>query len=89
MPLNGAYTLADCTEPMLALVCRKCDRAGRYKVARLIAEHGADMKLPELRHMLAKCPRTLLNQRPRSESDPCGVEYAKPIGGDASRVTPA
>jgi hypothetical protein len=39
------------------LVRRKCDRARRYKVARLIAEQGADMKLPELRHVLAKCPR--------------------------------
>jgi hypothetical protein len=63
MPRDGAYILADCTSPMLELVCRKCDRAGRFSVARLIAEHGADMRLPNLRHRLAKCPRTLPSQR--------------------------
>jgi hypothetical protein len=29
MPRAGAYTLANGTEPMLELVCRKCDRFGR------------------------------------------------------------
>jgi len=80
MPRDGAYTLADCTEPTLELVCRKCGRSGRYNVARLIAEYGIDMKLPDLRHRLAKCPGTGPDQRPVSESDPCGVEYAKPPG---------
>jgi hypothetical protein len=75
MPRDGAYTLADCTKPTLELACRKCERSGRFNVARLIAEHGADMKLPELRHILAKCPRTEPSQRPVSESDPCAVEY--------------
>jgi hypothetical protein len=79
MPRDGAYTLGDCADPILKLVCRKCDRVGRYGVARLIAEHGADMQLPSLRHVLAKCPRTLANHRPRSESDPCGVEFATPL----------
>jgi hypothetical protein len=76
MPRDGAMLLSDLTEPMLDLVCAKCGRAGRYSVARLIAEHGADVKLPDLRHRLAKCARTLPRQRPVSESDPCGVEYA-------------
>jgi hypothetical protein len=41
---------------------------------------GPDAKLQDLRHRLAKCPRTLLNRRRVSESDPCGVEFAKPLG---------
>ena len=57
-PRDVAHTLADRTEPMLELICRKCGRAGRFNVARLIAEHRTDKKLPELRHVLAKCPRT-------------------------------
>jgi hypothetical protein len=64
---------------MLELVCRKCGRLGRFNVAKLIADYGADMKLPELRHVLAKCERTLPNQTPRVMSDPCGVEYVKPM----------
>jgi hypothetical protein len=81
MPRHGAYTLADCTDPMLELVCAKCGRSGRFNVTRLIAEYGADKKLPDLRHVLARCPRTRPDQRPVSDNDPCGVEYAKPLGG--------
>jgi hypothetical protein len=81
MPRDGAYTLSDHKAAMLELIGRKCGRSGRFSVERLIAEHGTDKKLPELRHVLAKCPRTGSDQRPVSESDPCGVEYANPIGG--------
>jgi hypothetical protein len=80
MPRDGAYTLGDCTKPTLELVCRKCERSGRFNVGRLIAEYGADKKLPELRHVLAKCPRTLPNHRSVNESDPCGVEYVTRAG---------
>jgi hypothetical protein len=38
MPRDGAVLLSDLSEPMLELVCRKCGRAGRFSVARLIAE---------------------------------------------------
>jgi hypothetical protein len=69
---DGALTLADHPGPMVRLRCRKCDRIGRYRLARLIAVYGSDAKLPDLRHRLAKCPRTLLNHWPVSESDPCG-----------------
>jgi DNA polymerase III epsilon subunit-like protein len=75
MPRDGAYTLADRTEPMLELVCRKCGRFGRYSVARLIAEYGIDKKLPDLRHGSANCPRTGPNQCPVNNADPCAVEY--------------
>jgi hypothetical protein len=38
-------------------------------VARLSADYGADMKLPDLRHKLAQCPRR------EDMRDPCEVEY--------------
>jgi hypothetical protein len=45
----------------------------RYNVQRLIAAHGADMKLPELRTMFANCKKA----RSRSVSiyDGCKAKY--------------
>jgi hypothetical protein len=42
---------------MLEVAWRRCDRRGKLRLARLIAEHGADISLPELRTILAgDCP---------------------------------
>ena len=60
MPRNGAVTLGDIAGKvaMLEAACSRCERRGRYRVARLIAEHGPDMSLPELRFIIAAdCPR--------------------------------
>jgi hypothetical protein len=51
-------TLADYPDDMVRIECNKCGRSGRLNKARLIAEHGPDISLPELRHVLAACPRT-------------------------------
>jgi len=57
---------------MLEIACTKCDRYGRLSVTRLIAEHGEDMALPELKEVLAAdCPR----QRATSLYDRCGAYY--------------
>jgi hypothetical protein len=83
MPRDGAYTLADCTEPIIELVCRKCGRAGRFRVSRLIAEYGFNTKLPDLRHRLAKCLRTGPDQRPAIRAPwavpPCCFDEATAI----------
>jgi hypothetical protein len=50
-------TLADYPRATVHIKCAKCGREGLLSKARLIAEHGADMSLPELRHVLAACPR--------------------------------
>ena len=43
---------------MLEVACRQCDRRGRFRVARLLAEHGPKMPMPALRNLLAAdCPR--------------------------------
>jgi hypothetical protein len=48
------------------------EKCVRLRVARLIAQHGVDMRLPELRHMLANdCPRITA----ASTCEWCGVCY--------------
>jgi hypothetical protein len=56
MPRGGAVTLSDVREPALVIVCELCERRGRYKVERLMAEHG-DAKLTDLLTILADCPK--------------------------------
>jgi len=51
---------------------RACGRRGRYSVAKLIEQYG-DMKLPELRHVLANCPKATS----QSIHDRCRVRYGK------------
>jgi hypothetical protein len=53
---DHAHTLSDFRTPTLSIECESCGRRGRYNVARLIERYG-DMKLPELRHVLANCPK--------------------------------
>jgi hypothetical protein len=55
---RDAVTLADVREPTIEIVCEPCGRRGRYNVERLIAKHGADMRLPELLTIIAGCPKT-------------------------------
>jgi hypothetical protein len=57
---------------MLKIGCRKCERHGRLRVARLIEEFGAEKGLNELLATLAAdCPR----QDAHSIYDRCGACY--------------
>ena len=56
---SGAITFGDLRGRLevLRVTCSKCDRAGRYSVARLIELHGADAGLPDWKDGLtADCP---------------------------------
>jgi hypothetical protein len=55
--MKTTLTLADYPDAMVHIACDKCGRAGGLSKARLIAEHGAAIPLPDLRHALAACPR--------------------------------
>jgi len=67
---RGYLTLADYPTAMVRLACDRCDRRGQYRKDRLIAEHGADVVLPDLRHKLAAgCPYV------GHRATPCGVYY--------------
>ena len=71
MTSNGAVTLGDITGKITMLEVA-CERRGRLRVVGLIAQYGAEMGLPELRHILASgCPR------PGAVSlyDQCGIHY--------------
>ena len=58
---NGVITLGEMQAKgmtMLAVACCRCERRGRLRIARLIAEYGADA--PDLRQIIAHdCPRML------------------------------
>jgi hypothetical protein len=59
---DGALQLSDIADKitMLEIACRRCGRPGRLSMARLIEQYGADIRLPELQHVLASdCPRVV------------------------------
>ena len=64
---NKAVLLASLGFDYLEVWCTRCPRRGRYWVASLMAEHGADIGLPALASILAAdCPQqaaTDLSQR--------------------------
>jgi hypothetical protein len=72
----GALTLAGYPFRFIHLACSKCERRGQYKRDRLIAEHGADILLPDLRHVLARCDRRT------KLGDACGVYYPDLVRSD-------
>jgi hypothetical protein len=74
---DHAHTLSDFLVPSLSIECEPCGRRGRYNVARLMEKYG-DAKLPELRHVLANCPKA----RSQSIHDRCKVRY-----GEDSRLS--
>ncbi len=56
---------------MVRLSCWKCDRSGQYRKAKLIEKYGADVRLPDLLHMIgASCPKM-----DALGNDPCGAHY--------------
>ena len=67
---DHAHTLSDFLVPTLSIECEPCGRRGRYNVAKLIEQYG-DAKLPELRHILADCPKA----KSQSIHDRCKVRY--------------
>jgi hypothetical protein len=76
---DHAHTLSDFCVPTLSIECEACGRRGRYNVARRIEKYG-DAKLPELRHILANCPKA----ESQSIRDRCKVRY----GADSRSSTP-
>lgn len=41
----------------ISIACSRCDRKGRYRASRLVAEYGADFAMTDLGAELAVCPR--------------------------------
>ena len=58
--------------PMLEVACNRCDRRGRLRTARLMAEHGPELPIPALlRIVAADCPR----MQAERVHDVCGVHF--------------
>ena len=69
---DHAHTLSDFRVPTRSIECEPCGRRGRYNIARLMERYG-DAKLPELRHVLANCPKA----KSSSVYDQCKVRYGE------------
>jgi hypothetical protein len=72
MPRDGPLTPADLVGKLdvLRVACTKCDRAGRYPIARLIETIGPNANMADwLSKITADCPR----KRESSYSDQCGA----------------
>jgi hypothetical protein len=67
---NGAWSLDEWPLPLVRVKCDKCNRAGQYHTAKLIERYGREMVMPELRHVLAQCPRR------HTMNDPCMIVFA-------------
>lgn len=62
-------SLRDFPLDLVRVACEKCGRSGQIRKDRLIEKHGGDVVMPDLRHLIAECPRR------DNMSDPCGVHY--------------
>jgi hypothetical protein len=71
--VGGPYsspTLRDWKLPMVRLACDRCDRKGQYRRDTLIEKFGLEITMPDLRHLIAQCPRHNV------PGQACGVYYA-------------
>lgn len=74
---TGSITLGDVAArtQVLAVGCNRCDRAGRYPVAKLIETYGAVLPVPLLlRTLSADCPK----REAASLYDICGIHCPGP-----------
>jgi hypothetical protein len=69
--------LSDLPGDVVRLVCDKCGRKGRYRIAGLIKKHGADARLLYLRLTIAQCPKAPTVGKPLNVYDLCEVRWEK------------
>lgn len=67
--MKTSTTLSEFPGDLVRVACQRCDRRGQYRLDTLIDKYGADMRLPDLRHVLADCPRH------GALGDACGVIF--------------
>ena len=73
-PISGYVTLGQIAtgRSVMDIACNRCDRRGRLRIPRLLAEHGRDVPVPELRRILAgDCPKMI----ERKIHDVCGIHF--------------
>jgi hypothetical protein len=50
-------TLSEWPDRMVRLACDLCPRRGQYRKGTFIARFGGDVLMPDVRHLIAECPR--------------------------------
>jgi hypothetical protein len=53
--ISRARALAEWPCPLVRLACGLCPRRGQYRKGTLIRRFGGDVKMPDLRHLIARC----------------------------------
>jgi hypothetical protein len=67
-------TLSEMPQAVLGIICDLCQRREQFDVEALTAQHGGDVKMPELlSRLVADCPRQ--QQKSFSVYDRCGAVY--------------
>jgi hypothetical protein len=80
MPLSRRYssmTLGQYPKSIVRLVCSRCNRKGQYRKETLLALHGPDVTMADLRHLIAKC------ERHGKHGDACGIRYGDLLPRDS------
>jgi len=75
--MNGSFTLREYPAGLVRLSCPRCGRNGQYRKQNLIEKFGANIRLPDLRHELAKC------EWRGKMHDACGVHYVGLVAASA------
>jgi hypothetical protein len=67
--ISRTPTLAEWPLRMVRLACDHCSRRGQYRKETLIARFDGDVLMPDVRHLIAECPRK------DAPGAACGVYY--------------
>jgi hypothetical protein len=54
--ISRTPTLAEWPYRTVRLACDLCPRRGQYRKETLLARFGGDVPMPDVRHLIAKCP---------------------------------
>ena len=68
--ISRTPTLADWPYRMVRLACEHCPPRGHYRKDTLIVPFGGDVLMPDVRHLIARCPRR------NAPGQACGAYYA-------------
>jgi hypothetical protein len=55
--ISRTPTLAEWPYRMVRLACDYCPRRGQYRKETLLARFGGEVLMPDVRHLIAQCPR--------------------------------
>lgn len=77
---SGEWTLGQCSQPWIVVICDKCKRRGEYKRETLLAKYGPDFSMPSLHERIAAdagcgLARGAIEKRDLTVAFPCAIKY--------------